>query len=148
MTDSVAVGTLIFRFSLIGRLLLALSVIANASELLSVRELNARYTCAVLHHLAADTAFLHSAHLSSNDERIASEIVGEAARKLNMLGKALDRHLVSDRESQILRDNVLDQTRAQLDTRLSTPGWLRLTSFIETDVIRLIREANQPQVLV
>ena len=137
-----------FRFSSICRLLLALSVIANASEPLSVRELNARYTCAVLQHLAADSGFLHSAHLSSDDERIASEIVGETARKLDMLGKALDQHLVNDRDSQILRDNVLDQTRSQLDTRLSTPGWLRLTAFIETDVIRLIRKANQPQVRV
>ena len=137
-----------FRISRICRQLLAMSVIANASEPLSVRELNARYTCAVLQHLAADSAFLHSAHLSSNDERIASEIIGEAVRNLNLLAKALDQHLVTDRDSQILRDNVLDQTRSLLDTRLSTPGWLRLTAFIETDVIRLTREANQPQVLV
>ena len=141
-------GILMLSFSLIGRLILTLSILGNASEPLSVRELHARYTCAVLQHLAADSAFLHSAHLSSNDERIASEIVGEAARKLDMLGKALDQHLVSDRESQILRDNVLDQTRSQLDTRLSSPGWLRLTAFIETDVIRRIREANQRQLLV
>ena len=121
---------------------------ATATEPLSVRELNARYTCAVLQHLAADTAFLHSAHLSSNDERIASEIVGETVRNLNMLGKALDQHLVNDRDAQILQDNVLDQTRAELDTELSTPGWLRLMAFVETEVIRLIRSATQPQVLV
>ena len=136
------------RFSLIFRLLLTLSILGNASEPLSVREMNARYTCAVLKHLAADTVFLHSARLSSNDERVASEIIGEAVRNLNMLGKALDQHLVSDRDSQILRDKVLDQTRTQLDTRLSTPGWLRIMAFIETEVIRLMRSADQPQLAV
>ena len=84
----------------------------------------------IFQELNAKPELLHAAQLAPEDERATAQIVAEFVKTFRAYGRGLDRHVLTITDFILMRNDLVQKTRARLRQRLTNAGWLRLDAYI------------------
>ncbi len=84
----------------------------------------------IFQELNAKPELLHAAQLAPEDERATAQIVAEFVKTFRAYGRGLDRHVLTITDFILMRNDLVQKTRAQLRQRLTNAGWLSLDAYI------------------